>query len=62
MWDNLIKDWFSAGGPSKRTSAQIYSDFLQHVTAQISELEMDARRLAHSLVDVPRWSAPAAWV
>lgn len=54
MWDNEIKDWFSASGPPKRTGGQIYSDFLQHVAGQISELEMDVTRLAHSLADVPQ--------
>jgi hypothetical protein len=54
MWDSEIRDWFSASGPPKRTSGQIYSDFLRHVANQISELEMDVTRLTHSVADVPR--------
>lgn len=54
MWDDEIKDWFSASGPRKRTGGQIYSDFLRHTAGQISELEVDVSRLVHSLTDVPQ--------
>jgi len=54
MWDNEIKDRFSAGGLSNRSPGQIYSDFLCHVAREISDLEEDVRRLKYSLSDVPQ--------
>jgi hypothetical protein len=54
MWDNKIKNWFSALGPANRTPGQVYSDFVRHVAQQISELEADARQRNRSLSNISR--------
>jgi hypothetical protein len=53
MWDNKIKDWFSASsGLAGEPPGHIYSNFVRHVANQISDLEQDVRRLKRSLTDV----------
>jgi hypothetical protein len=55
MWDAEIKNWFSSQrSPSRGSAGQIYSDFLLHVAQEISALEVDVKRLAYSLGDVPQ--------
>lgn len=55
IWDSKIKeDFIARHSPAKRTSGQIYRDFLGKVADEISELEQDVRRLNHSLGDVPQ--------
>jgi len=53
IWDSAIRIWFiRKRGLSTGTAGQIYSDFLQHVAGEISELEVDAARLGLSLTDI----------
>lgn len=50
-WDAYIKN--NCCSP-ERTVGHAYSDFIQHVLAEIRDLEQDVTRLGYSLSDVPR--------